>query len=194
MFTHNPPARPGTSFGHSHDYYSSSSGRSRRVQDSFDSGIGSINGAMVPHNNHVGPLIHLTERSVAAWSKQVSDFYGVIRMFVDKHASQPIHDSNHNLQGTQLWPILVRTYLPLSEMEAASYLEYHLRDQNAKRCLVTRVVVDYVVNLVWVAGAWKGADRESTYGLAELEHELLQTRGMYLLCQSSLSLAHANSS
>ena len=177
MFAQKPPSRPGTSFGHRSRY-------SGRVQESFDSGFGSVNGAMVPRNTHSGPLIHLTERSVTAWSRQVSDFYGVIRKFVDRHASEPIHDDDHLLTETDLWPILVRTYLPLSEMEAASYLQFHLKDQNAKRCLVTRVVIDYVVNLVWVPGAWKGADRDATYALAQLERDLLQTRGMSWLFPS----------
>lgn len=149
------------------------------MQGSFDGSLSSVNGAMVPRNGFPGPLIHLTVESVQAWTRQISDFYRSIRNFVDMHASEPIDNSDHHLNETVIWPILVRTYLPLSEMEAASYLEFHLRDQNAKKCLVTRVIIDYVVNLVWVPGAWKGADMDSTFALAELERELIQTRGRW---------------
>ena len=183
MFAQQPPARPGTAFGgHGRDYYPNANGRSRHgsrpVQGSFDGSLSGANGAMVPRNGLLpGPLIHLTAESIQAWTKQISNFYRSIRNFVDMHASEPIDNSDHHLNETVIWPILVRTYLPLSEMEAASYLEFHLRDQNAKKCLVTRVIIDYVVNLVWVPGAWKGADMDSTFALADLERELIQTRG-----------------
>lgn len=175
-------SRPGTALA-TRDYYHGGPGgpgRARyggRGHDSFDSGVGGSNGAIVPRNTQVGPLIHLTERSVAAWAEQISQFYSAIRQFVDNHADQPITDPDHSLIQSGVWPILVRTYLPLSELEAASYLEFHLRDQSAKRCLVTRVVVDYVVNLVWVPGAWKGADKDTTYALADIERDLIRTHG-----------------
>ncbi|KAF4125838.1 hypothetical protein GMORB2_1084 [Geosmithia morbida] len=153
-------------------------------------------GALVPTRNGVafggqhrmGPTIQLTERSVMAWSEQISQLYAAIRNFVDAHAAQPMtEDPERTLADTAVWPILMRTYLPLSDAESASYLEFHLRDHNSKRCLVTRVVVDYVVNLVWVPGAWKGADVDTSHALVELERDLARASGDQYYGQTSSS-------
>ncbi|KAH8711570.1 hypothetical protein HC256_008387 [Beauveria bassiana] len=105
------------------------------------------------------------------------DFYAVIRAFVERHASQPDHASSMKMSSTGLWPILLATYHPLSSAEAASYLEYHLRNENSKACLVTRVMIDYIVNRVWTPAAWSGADDESTYALMELERDMERMLG-----------------
>ena len=181
IFADNPPSRPTTAFGNGRDQYGGS-GRNfwgSRAHDGYEGahwGGREMNGVQHP-SNAIGPLIHLTERSVIAWSHTVSNFYSVIRKFVDGHASQPLSKEKHNLEDTNIWGILLRTYAPLSEMEAASYLEYHLRDQSAKKCLVTRVIIDYVVNLVWIPSAWKGADPKTSAALEEVEAHLQQTAG-----------------
>lgn len=125
----------------------------------------------------VAPLVHMNERSVAAWHDGIMDFYAVIRAFVERHASQPDHASSMKMSSTTLWPILLATYHPLSNAEAASYLEYHLRNENSKACLVTRVMIDYIVNRVWTPAAWSGADDESTYALMELERDMERMLG-----------------
>lgn len=143
-------------------------------------GGGQTSTAMVTRNAFVGPLIHLNERSVAAWHSDIMEFYAVIRAFVERHASQPDHASSMKMSSTALWPILLATYHPLSDAEAASYLEYHLRNENSKACLVTRVIIDYIVNRVWTPAAWTGADDESTYALINLERDMERLHGKYI--------------
>ncbi|KAJ4144545.1 hypothetical protein LMH87_003426 [Akanthomyces muscarius] len=128
-------------------------------------------------SSYIAPLVHMNERSVAAWHEGIMDFYAVIRAFVERHASQPDHASSMKMSSTTLWPILLATYHPLSSAEAASYLEYHLRNENSKACLVTRVMIDYIVNRVWTPAAWSGADDESTYSLMELERDMERMLG-----------------
>lgn len=138
-------------------------------------GYDGSDGAMA--NGQTIPLIHLTDLSVAAWQKQVSAFYNTIRDFVDKYAAIPVVNPQELIK-TDLWHILIRTYLPLSQSEATSYLDFHLRDSNSKLCLVTRVIVDYIVNCVWSPGAWKGADNKTTAALSDLQIELAKAQGM----------------
>lgn len=174
-------------FGQGKDYYpctptAPSRGRYGRAQEppsagsSFDSN-NQMSTAIVSRNSLVGPLIHLNERSVAIWHSDIMEFYAVIRAFVERHASQPDHASSMKMSSTPLWPILLATYHPLSDSEAASYLEYHLRNENSKACLVTRVVIDYIVNRVWTPAAWTGADDESTFALINLERDMERLHG-----------------
>ncbi|KAJ6787397.1 hypothetical protein PWT90_09810 [Aphanocladium album] len=130
-----------------------------------------------PSATFIAPLVHMNERSVAAWHDGIMDFYAVIRAFVERHASQPDHASSMKMSSTTLWPILLATYHPLSSQEAASYLEYHLRNENSKACLVTRVMIDYIVNRVWTPAAWSGADDESSFALMELERDMERMLG-----------------
>lgn len=81
------------------------------------------------------------------------------------------------LSSTALWPVLLATYHPLSASEAASYLDIHLREENPKCCLVTRVIIDYIVNRVWVPTAWVGSDDETSYAIWDLDKDLEKTRG-----------------
>ncbi|PFH55907.1 hypothetical protein XA68_17424 [Ophiocordyceps unilateralis] len=150
--------RPATCLGPRRDYYpttpTSAAGRSRfRFHDGF------------------GPAIQLTDRAIGAWSEHIGEFYKAIRHFVTRHAGEA-DCGGAALQVGALWPVLLAIYHPLSEHEATSYLDFHLRNETSKACVVTRVVVDYVVNRVWVAGAWTGSDTKTTYELMELEREL----------------------
>ncbi|KAK5997151.1 hypothetical protein PT974_02504 [Cladobotryum mycophilum] len=183
----NPPHRPNSSFGYGRDYYPNTPtaqgrGRYGRSQD--------IGGGQNPppppwttppaplgRSGYVGPTILITERMAATWHEQIMDFYAVIRTFVERHANNPDNVRNVKTNAPALWPILLATYHPLSESEATSYLEYHLRNENSKSCLVTRVVIDFIVNRVWVPGAWSGADPDSTYALMELEQDFERTQG-----------------
>ncbi|PHH91927.1 hypothetical protein CDD83_9712 [Cordyceps sp. RAO-2017] len=145
-------------------------------------GVGGVGGgmepsAMVGRGSLAGPPIHLTERGVAAWNEQIMEFYGAIRHFVGCHAGEPDGSAMLQMGNTNLWPVLLATYHPLSEAEAASYLDYHLRNETSKACVVTRVIVDYVVNRVWVPGAWVGSDSKTTYDLLDLQRELEATQG-----------------
>jgi hypothetical protein len=107
-------------------------------------------------------------------------FYAAIRNFVERHANNPDVTGEIKLSQTHLWPILLATYFPLSEQEAESYLEFHVRSENSKSCIVTRVVIDFVVNRVWNASAWAGADADSTFSIMEIERDLDRTAGNYL--------------
>lgn len=134
------------------------------------------------YNSHAlsGPLIHMTDRSVAAWNECIMEFYALIRAFVERHASIPDAAMAMKITNTHLWPVLLATYHPLSAREATSYLDLHLREDNPKCCLVTRVIIDYVVNRVWVPNAWTGStDGQCTFALIDLEKDLEKTQGMF---------------
>ncbi|KAG5928079.1 hypothetical protein E4U42_001283 [Claviceps africana] len=125
-----------------------------------------------------GPLIHMTERSVAMWNESIMDFYALIRAFVERHANIPDPAMAMKMSATHLWPVLLATYHPLSAREATSYLDLHLREDNPKCCLVTRVIIDYIVNRVWTPAAWaNSSDDALALPLLDVERELEQTQG-----------------
>ncbi|PHH75779.1 hypothetical protein CDD80_2062 [Ophiocordyceps camponoti-rufipedis] len=124
--------------------------------------------------------IQITDRAIAAWSDSMADLYHAIRHFVTRHASEPDCGGGALVgAASSLWPVLLAVYHPLSENEAASYLDFHLRSESSKACVVTRVIVDYVVNRVWVPGAWTGSDSKTTYDLLELEREMDATQAYH---------------
>lgn len=176
-----PASRPASSFGQRREYYPAtptSAGRNRfgRFADTAGPPL-EFGPSMASRGGFAGPPILLTERAIAAWNEQVMEFYSAIRHFVARHASEPEHDMMHLSRGS-LWPVMLAMHHPLSESEAASYLGFHLRNENSKACVVTRVIVDYVVNRVWVPGAWTGSDSNTTYDLMDLQRELDATQGM----------------
>jgi hypothetical protein len=182
-------SRPGSAFQYGRDHQGITPSTPNRPNKYSRQHSGSTSQWSGGNNNQnslvshtpMGPLIHMTETSVKAWNEQVMEFYAVIRNFVEKHASMPDYTSLVQLARTSLWPILLATYHPLSENEASSYLDFHLKEESSKSCLVTRVIIDYVVNRVWVPAAWIGSDRESTYELMRLEDDLERTTGMLVL-------------
>lgn len=133
--------------------------------------------ALVRSNNNAAPLIHLSEQFVNTWDEGIMEFYATARTFVERHSVSPDQQLAQVTSNTPLWSILLATYYPLSEAEAASYLEFHLRNESSKSCLITRVIVDYIVNRVWIPGAWTGSDNDSTYALLDLERELEKMHG-----------------
>lgn len=167
-------SRPGTAFAPPRDYYQYHQAPPRRAlkyeADNTNSEV-----------TTTGPPIMLTERSVTAWSEQVAQFYAVIRGFVDRHAAEPMGagpDKVRALVESGAWAVLARVYKPMHQGDAASYLEVHLREPCSKRCLVTRVIVDFVVNSVWVPAAWRGSGPQADRALAELQEELDRTKGL----------------
>ncbi|KAI9158517.1 hypothetical protein HJFPF1_06513 [Paramyrothecium foliicola] len=139
---------------------------------------GNINGNGNANGNAVSPFIQMNEQTVATWNAQIMEFYQVIRGFVERHAGIPDSASSLKLNGTPLWHILLETYRPLTDNEAASYLYYHLRQENTKACLVTRVIIDFIVNRVWVPAAWATADSDSSFALHELQRDIDRTQGL----------------
>ncbi|KAF5265850.1 hypothetical protein FOXYS1_3323 [Fusarium oxysporum] len=134
-------------------------------------------GALTTRPSFPGPPIHITEMTIGAWHDQLTELYTTVRLFVDVYADKPTFVNPMDLSSTRLWPVLLATYHPFSETEAISYLDFHLKDRSSKSCLVTRVIIDYIVNRVWVPRAWMGAETDATYGLAEVEKDLERTQG-----------------
>lgn len=169
--------RPGTAF---EGYRDSRNGLNGRA-DSFpgSSSAASTNGLVLTpptSSSSSSAAALLTDRLVQKWQTQIRIFYKSLHAWVERFASpdQPTADS---IGGTGLWPVLLRSYRPLAANEAASYLEFHLKDSLSRYCLVTRVIVDYVVNLVWLVAGWKGADIPSTDALTVLEKDLKAVKG-----------------
>lgn len=211
----NGPSRPGTSMGYRDNHYPGYAqtvgfprGRSRpMLHGAFDPHSSSqmaLAGNELMRGNGGTSLIHLTSHAVTGWSDRMDDIYGCIRSFVDNHASEIFGPEPHRLETTKTWPVLVACYSPLQECEAASYMEHHLRSAVSKKCLVTRLVVDYIVNCVWTVFAWKGFDEESDQAIDHLWRDLCRTEGelfpfsILSLCKSLLTfvyrsaLAHAS--
>ncbi|GFP54057.1 hypothetical protein TASIC1_0003043500 [Trichoderma asperellum] len=192
----NPPQRPSSAFGYGRDYFPSTpTGQSRgryngRLRDNapppplLDFGASSSSGstsvppgALVSRNPYSNQPITITEQAVQAWHGHMMHFYATIRNFVERHANNPDPTGETKLSQTHLWPILLATYYPLSEQAAESYLDHHIRSENSKSCIVTRVIIDFVVNRVWNPSAWAGADADSTYAIMEVERDLEHTTG-----------------
>lgn len=171
-------------FGQRRDYFpttpTTARGKYGRYPGSTSPDYGNVHSnALTSRFPTVGPLIHMTEMTVLAWRDQVMKLYAVIRLFVDNSANEPSFTPPGELNKLRIWPVLLATYNPLSEHEAISYLDFHLKDESAKSCLVTRVIIDYIVNRVWIPRAWTGADEDATYGLLSVEKDLERTQGMF---------------
>lgn len=185
------PARPGTAFGHHQpprEYYPQTPTTSRPrygrpaepSMSEYGSAPSSAGNAAAARGILSGPLVHMNEQAVAAWNESIMELYAMIRAFVERHANVPDPAMAMKMSTLPLWPVLLATYHPLSAKEAASYLDIHLRADNPKCCLVTRVIIDYIVNRVWVPNAWIGFDDDCTYVLLELEKDLEKTQGKKL--------------
>ncbi|KJZ80321.1 hypothetical protein HIM_00171 [Hirsutella minnesotensis 3608] len=195
-----PHDRPGSVFGQQRrETYPStptSSNRNRygRLADTPQPAMTPSNGihygtsGMTPSSAVVGrggnvveSPIHVTEQAIAAWNEQIIDFYGAIRVFVGRHAGEADQSGELAAQLSQssLWPVLMTTYRPLNEAEAASYLDFHLQNENTKACVVTRVIIDYVVNRVWVPSAWAGSDPQTAQELATVQPLLNRFAGAH---------------
>ncbi|RSM09924.1 hypothetical protein CDV31_007441 [Fusarium ambrosium] len=177
------PRHDAGAFGHGQrrDFFPPTPSNTRnkysRFRDPISPDFAAPPGALTTRPPFPGPLIHITEMTIAAWNDQMMELYTVIRNFVENNANMPTYIKPTDLSQTRVWPVLLATYHPLMEQEAVSYLEYHLKEESSKSCLVTRVVVDYIVNRVWVPRAWAGADNDATYGLLEVEKDLERTQG-----------------
>ncbi|KAI5466964.1 hypothetical protein BGZ63DRAFT_410068 [Mariannaea sp. PMI_226] len=175
--------RPESALGHRQKFYPttpSATGRNKysRFRDPISPEYGGVpSQALTTRNTCPGPLIHLTEMTINAWTEQIMELYATIRTYVDHSANEPDFNSPTDLMKTRLWPVILGTYYPLSEPEALSYLEYHLKDESAKSCLVTRIIIDFIVNRVWVPRAWCGAHPDATRSLEALEMDLERTQG-----------------
>ncbi|KAL5094321.1 hypothetical protein Trisim1_006910 [Trichoderma cf. simile WF8] len=193
----NPPPRSNSAFAYGRDYFPNTPtgpGRGRyggRLRDnnmppppSLDFAASSSSGStsgpastIANRSSYSSQPITITEQTVQAWHGYMMHFYAAIRNFVERHANNPDVTGEIKLSQTHLWPILLATYFPLSEQEAESYLEFHVRSENSKSCIVTRVVIDFVVNRVWNASAWAGADADSTFSIMEIERDMDRTAG-----------------
>ncbi|KAG6221039.1 hypothetical protein E4U34_002448 [Claviceps purpurea] len=160
-----PPQTPTSNrsrYGRFHDMSNNSNPGPRSSEYPFGTPPGRTNTAANDHtvigpplrNNTSGPLIQMTDHTVANWNESFMDFYALIRAFVERHANIPDSAMAMKISTTHLWPILLTIYQPLSDREATSYLDLHLRERNPKCCLVTRVIIDYIVSQVWIPAAW----------------------------------------
>ncbi|KAG5949382.1 hypothetical protein E4U60_005573 [Claviceps pazoutovae] len=160
-----PPQTPTSNrsrYGRFHDISNNSNPGPRSSEYPFDTPPGRTNTAANDHtvigpplrNNTSGPLIQMTDHTVANWNESFMDFYALIRAFVERHANIPDPAMAMKISTTHLWPILLTIYQPLSDREATSYLDLHLRERNPKCCLVTRLIIDYIVSQVWIPAAW----------------------------------------
>ncbi|KAG5940053.1 hypothetical protein E4U59_002709 [Claviceps monticola] len=160
-----PPQTPTSNrsrYGRFHDMSNNSNPGPRSSEYSFGTPPGRTNMATNDHtvigpplrNNTSGPLIQMTDHTVANWNESFMDFYALIRAFVERHANIPDPAMAMKISTTHLWPILLTIYQPLSDREATSYLDLHLRERNSKCCLVTRLIIDYIVSQVWIPAAW----------------------------------------
>ncbi|KAF5677788.1 chromosome segregation smc [Fusarium heterosporum] len=179
----NSPAKSNSGFNQQRrEYYPPTPSNSRNKYSRFRDVITTPDytappGVLTTRPPFPGPPIHVTDMTITAWHDQLMDMYAAVRRFVNEYASEPTFVNPTDLSSTRLWPVLLAAYHPLSEPEAISYLDFHLKEDSSKCCLVTRVMVDYIVNRVWVPRAWMGAEKDATYGLIDVEKEFEKTQG-----------------
>ncbi|KAM0244192.1 hypothetical protein ACHAP5_006492 [Fusarium lateritium] len=176
------PAKSNGGYSQRREYYPPTPSNSRNKYSRFRDAVTTPDytappGALTTRPPFPGPPIHVTDMTIMAWHDQLMDMYAAVRRFVNQYANEPTFINPTDLSNTRLWPVLLAAYYPLSEPEAVSYLDVHLKEESSKCCLVTRVMVDYVVNRVWVPRAWMGAETDATYGLIEVEKEFEKTQG-----------------
>lgn len=119
----------------------------------------------------------MSERTLTAWQDRMHNFYDLVRFFIGRYAGKPQPGIAHQLQNSKLWPNVIKSYRPLSNNETGSYLEYHLKGELSKSCLVMRIIIDYIVGEIWAPTAWCGVDSESSLALGDLQKEFERTKG-----------------
>ena len=120
------------------------------------------------------PLPNIDARTTEMWHKDVQGLWAKIIDFVNHAAAEPITEIVHRLRGAEVWNNLIMAYHPLNHDEATKYLEFHLADPAAKPSLVARLIVDFVVTLVWSPLGWRHFDHDSTrllLSLTVMQHE-----------------------
>ena len=144
---------------------------------------GNSSSAMVPSP----PGLQTNPAMVQTWREELVNFYADAREFVSVFASEAVPaECLDQLRPKSIWAVLLRTYSPLSHREAVSYLRFHMTDGQYKSFVITRVIVDYMVHVVWKASIWKGCDPQSSQKLQDIEETMIATAGK--LFPSSISV------
>lgn len=102
------------------------------------------------------------------------DIYEAIRSWVSEFFSQPSGAamSLGYIRSTPIWQYFVAAYRPLSESQASAYVQVHFQDSNSRQCLLSRVIVDYLVYRIWTHGAWVGFSESTTSTIKEIDGNL----------------------
>ncbi|KAH7321215.1 hypothetical protein B0I35DRAFT_459848 [Stachybotrys elegans] len=122
--------------------------------------------------------LELDTKCLSRWHEHITEFYRDMREFVGQFANLPINGQLDSIVHSPVWQIMLKLYTPLSEQDATSYLYIHIRKLESKACLVTRVIIDYVVNCVLTPAAWVGAANDTDHELIRLQMDFDSAVGL----------------
>ncbi|KAK1963887.1 hypothetical protein LZ32DRAFT_591870 [Colletotrichum eremochloae] len=76
------------------------------------------------------------------------------------------------LNEVALLRYMTKLYAPFSEQQAWSYIRQHINDPMSRACLISRAIIDLLVNRIFAFEAWEGFSVDADRQLREIRHEM----------------------
>ncbi|OLN92053.1 hypothetical protein CCHL11_01637 [Colletotrichum chlorophyti] len=67
---------------------------------------------------------------------------------------------------------MTKLYAPFSEQQAWSYIRAHMNDPMTRACLISRTILDLLVNRIFTFEAWEGFSVDADRRLRDIRHEM----------------------
>ncbi|KAK1674312.1 hypothetical protein BDP55DRAFT_746233 [Colletotrichum godetiae] len=67
---------------------------------------------------------------------------------------------------------MMKLYAPFREQQAWSYIRQHMNDPMSRACLISRTMIDLLVNRIFTSEAWEGFSVDADRQLREIRHEM----------------------
>lgn len=67
---------------------------------------------------------------------------------------------------------MTKLYEPFSEQQAWSYIRQHMSDSMNRACLISRAIIDLLVNRIFAFEAWEGFSVDADRQLREIRYEM----------------------
>lgn len=74
---------------------------------------------------------------------------------------------------------MMKLYAPFSEQQAWSYIRQHMNDPMSRACLISRTIIDLLVNRIFTFEAWEGFSVDADRQLREIRHEMNNLPGKF---------------
>lgn len=81
---------------------------------------------------------------------------------------------------------MMKLYAPFSEQQAWSYIRQHMNDPMSRACLISRTMIDLLVNRIFTFEAWEGFSVDTDRQLREIRHEMNNLPGKSYLTLLSM--------
>ncbi|OHE92632.1 hypothetical protein CORC01_12078 [Colletotrichum orchidophilum] len=76
------------------------------------------------------------------------------------------------LESVVILRYMMKLYAPFSEQQAWSYIRQHMHDPMSRACLISRTMIDLLVNRIFTFEAWEGFSVDADRQLREIRHEM----------------------